>query len=241
MQASRQGCRPKIGTNELAFLHQRQHPEPWKAFNAKWMGSKRHENIMSWIDNTANNTASSRSDYTKEFGYLDQIVNLVDFDLFEIEKKTLCESNFCETIAWYIDCLQKEDGATREQKIQDLINELANFKWNWKEKRLYLEHFFNEKKVIRLSANWRENRAKLLQFTPRELDLINEMYKINNDWEKIEATFVWIMPETIPEWYWIRFRQSWVESKVMAENRNNFIESMKGWMEKAEGISSSSD
>jgi len=69
---------------------------------------------------------SSENDYTKEFGYLDQIVKLVDFDLFE--KKTLCESNFCETIAWYIDCLQKEDETTREQKIQDLINELVNFK-----------------------------------------------------------------------------------------------------------------
>lgn len=139
---------------------------------------------MSWIDNTANNASNSESDYTKEFGYLDQIKRLVDFNLFE--KKTYCESCFCETIARYIDCLQKEDETTREQKIQNLIDKLVNFNWNEKEKLRYLFNFFKEKKVIRLSANWRETRAKLLQFTPEQLDLMKEMFEIDNDWKKFD-------------------------------------------------------
>ena len=199
---------------------------------------KRKENTMSWIDNTANNTLSSENDYSKEFHYINQFKWLIDFNIFT--KPTLCESRFFETIAWYIDCLQKEDETTWEQKIQELIDSIITFKWNIWDKLWYIEKFFYDKKISRLEANWWEKKAEIAKMWPEWIEIWKSMFIPNEEW-KIRGKFTWIISPAIPERYRIRFKESGVEAKVIEENRKNFVAAMRHWMEKAEGISSSSD
>lgn len=189
---------------------------------------EQEKKVIDWNEGSLN-----KSDRTNEFNYLDQLKWLIKFNLYT--KPTLCENNFCETIAWYIDCLQKENEATREQKVQELINFLKDFQWTEIEKLYYIDRYFNEKKIVWLETNWRSNNAKLLKLSPHEVEVLKRLYKPNNEW-KIEARFVWIITQAIPERYRIRFRERWLEAKVMAENRQNFVNAMRKQNEEAEKL-----
>ena len=169
--------------------------------------------------------------YEKEFWYLNQFKNLIDFNIYE--RSTYCEDNFYSTIARYIDCLQKNSHTNREQQTQKLIDSIKNFSWNEIEKIKRVDLFFYDKKIKRYELNWMGTNASALKLARNDITAREKKYIPNENW-KINALFPWIVSSAIPERYYTRFSQSWLESKVIEENRKNFVNAMRHWMEKAE-------
>lgn len=180
-----------------------------------------------------NEKSINNKDYSKELLYLNHFKWLVDFNIFE--RSTYCEDNFYSTIAWYINCLQKDSEKDWEQKIQKLINSLINFKWNEIEKIKSLCLFFHDKKVKRYETNWREDNADTLRLSHNSIKSWENTFIPNEQW-KIKAIFPWMVSQAIPERYYTWFSQSWMESKVINENRKNFVDSMKKQREKADEL-----
>lgn len=183
--------------------------------------------------NESNENSLNKKDYAKEIWFLNQFKGLIDFNIFE--KSTYCEDNFYSTIARYIDCLQKESQIDWEQDIEKLLNALKNFKWNEidKIKNTYL--FFYDKKIKRYEKNWWETNANALKLARIDINTREEWFIPNEQW-KIDAIFPWIIKQAIPERYYTRFTESWVEEKVINENRKNFVDSMKKQREKADEL-----
>ena len=180
-----------------------------------------------------NEASMNKRDYSKEIWYLNQFKDLIDFNIYE--RSTYCEDNFYSTIARYIDCLQKSSQKNREQQIQKLIDSIKNFSWDEIEKikRVYL--FFYDKKIKRYELNWMETNASALKLARNDITAREKRYTPNENW-KINALFPWIVSSAIPERYYTRFTQSWLESKVMDKNRENFVNSMKKQREKADEL-----
>lgn len=181
----------------------------------------------------SNETSLNKRDYSKEIWYLNQFKDLINFNIYE--ESTYCEDNFYSTIARYIDYLQKNLQIDREQQIQKLIDSIKNFSWNEIEKlkRIYL--FFYDKKINRYEANWMKTNASALRLARNDINARERRYIPNKNW-KIDAIFPWIVSKAIPERYYTRFSQSWMESKVINENRKNFVDSMKKQREKADEL-----
>lgn len=180
-----------------------------------------------------NENSLNKRDYSREFSYLNQIKWLINFNLYE--QSTFCESNFCKTIARYIDSLQKKKPTNWEKDIQDFINSIKNFKWSEPEKLKYLEYFFGEKKIIWFKSNWWQEKANNLRRLLNKTDLINLSYKPNSEW-KIDVVFPWMIKEGIPERYYTWTTNSGFEDKVIRENRSALAKSIREQREKANGL-----
>lgn len=180
-----------------------------------------------------NENSLNKKDFSKEFSYLNQIKWLINFNLFK--QSTLCENNFYETIAWYIDNSQKEDFVNWENSIQKLINSLKNFKWSEPEKLKYLYRFFGEKKITRFEANWWQKKASNLKELLSEDDMMDFSFTLNSEW-KVRAIFPWMIREAIPERYYTWTTASGFENKVISENRSALARSIKEQREKADEL-----
>lgn len=174
-----------------------------------------------------NETSLEKRDCSKEYWYLNQLKWKLTFDFYK--NPELCESNFYSSIAWYIDTLQKENW-NWEAKIQNFINSITSFEWSDSEKLLYTDKFLMKEKQEWYNKQNMDYDAKLLKSI---LSRVDDMYK---RWEGHVLTVTWVKPSMIPERYYWRFSQSWLESKVMNKNRENFVNSMKKQREKADEL-----
>lgn len=174
-----------------------------------------------------NEVSLEKRDYTKEFWYLNQLKWKFSFDFYK--NPVLCESNFYSSIAWYIDTLQKENWDW-ETKIQDFINSIINFDGPDYEKLLYADKFLIKEKQEWYNKKNLNYDAELLESI---LSRIDSMYK---RWKWHVSSITWVKSFMVPERYFWRFTQSWLEAKVIEEHRKNFVNAMRHWMEKAEEL-----
>lgn len=163
-------------------------------------------------------TSLEQGDYNKEYWYLNQLKWKLDFRF--CQNPALCESNLYSSIAWYIDTIKKE-GWEREEKIQSFINSIINLDASDSEKLLYVDKILIKEKQKWYNKEKMDYDVKLLESI---LSRIDNMYKR----EKGHLPIVtWIKPFMIPERYYWRFTESWIEWRVIDENRKNFINSIK--------------
>lgn len=174
-----------------------------------------------------NEVSLEKRDCSKEYWYLNQLKWKLDFGFYK--NPVLCESNFYSSIAWYIDTLQKEYG-DREVKLQDFINSIINFNGSDSDKLLYADKILIKEKQKWYDKNNMDYDKKLLD---EILTSIDNMYK---KWNGHVLTVTWVKSFMIPEWYNWRFTESWLEAKVVWENRKNIAAAMRHWMEKAEQL-----
>lgn len=175
----------------------------------------------------ANEISLEQRDYSKEYGYLNQLKWKFDFSFYK--NPVLSESNFYSSIAWYIDVL-KNEGWNWEEKIQSFIDSILNFNDSDPEKLLYAD-----KILIKEKQKWYKEKNMsfdfdLLKSLSSDLD---DRYKQGNG--KVLCV-TWIKSFMIPERYFKRFSESWIEAKVINQNRANFVNAMKHWREKAEKL-----
>ncbi len=180
-----------------------------------------------------NEDSLNKRDYSKEFSYLNEIRWLINFNIFE--SSTFCEDNFCTTIAWYIDNLQKEKPEIWEKEIKDLINSIKIFQWTESEKLKNLFYFFWEKKAIRFENNWWWDNAKIMRDLLTRKDSLNRLYTPNSEW-KIKWNFPWIIKEAIPDRYYIRSIKSGLEDKIVNTNRSSLASTIRKQREKADEL-----
>ena len=174
-----------------------------------------------------NETSLEQRNYSKEFWYLNQLKWKLDFDFYK--NPILSESNFYSSIARYIYTLQKE-GWNREGEIQKFINSIINFNGSNPEKLLYIDKFLGEKQL-----KWSEEKGMNLDVELLE-SIITKLEKRYERWSRIIDSMIWVKPSMIPQRFYWRFTQSWLESKVIEENRKNFVNAMRQWMKKAEEL-----
>ena len=115
-------------------------------------------------------------------------------------------------------------------KIQNLINSVINFNGPDNEKLLYAD-----KILIKEKQKWynKKNLDYDTELLESILSRIDNMYK---RWKGHVSTVTWVKSFMIPERYYTRFTESWVEEKVINENRKNFVDSMKKQREKADEL-----
>lgn len=178
-----------------------------------------------------NEKSINKQDFSKEYEYLNKLKWYINFDLYK--SPISCESNFYESLAWYIEKQKKLDISSREVKVSDFINSIINYKGTEQEKLLYIDKFLKTKKQEWFKENNMDWEAQwydyLLQNIDKEYNTLDENWKIN-------VYINWIGNSEIPERYYWRFTESWLEAKVMNKNRENFVAAMKRWMEKAEEL-----
>ncbi|HOG15267.1 MAG TPA: hypothetical protein PK674_01640 [Candidatus Absconditabacterales bacterium] len=166
------------------------------------------------MDEARIDSGLDNSEYSKEFGYLNQLRQSLDFSIFN--KPGLCKSNFFSTIAWYIELLKKENSNNREEKMQELIDKTKT--QNFVEMFRDLDKFLSEKQI-----EWHEAmgsiNAKLLRIGQNRID---DMYKILDD-EKFPAVFPGILPDAIPERYKLWLQENGIEENVDEYNRRTKV------------------
>ena len=169
-----------------------------------------------------------KRDRSKEYWYLNQLKSHLTFGFYK--DPVLAESNFYSSIAWYIDTLQKTDW-NWETKIKEFIDSIINFNGSDSEKLLYADKF-----LIREKQKWYKDHNMNFDMNLLEsiLSRIDDAYKTDGKGRVLAVT--WVKPFMIPQRYYARFTDSWIEARVIDQNRSNFINSMKNQVEKAEEL-----
>ena len=174
-----------------------------------------------------NETSLEQRDYSKEYWYLNQLKWKFDFNFYK--NPILSESNFYSSIAWYIDNSKKENW-NWEEKVQNFIDTIQNLNSSDSEKLLYADKILIKEKQKRYKENNMDFDFDILESISSDLD---DRYKQGNN---TVLCVTWIKSFMIPERYYWRFTESWLEAKVMNKNRENFVTAMKHWREKAEEL-----
>ena len=175
--------------------------------------------------------------YEKEFAILNCLHEKLDFSVFT--EPVLCESNFFETMAWYIETLKDDDTLDEngmplwknwDVRCWALVDKILEFEDD-KKRYWFIDRFFHPLKIDWLMTHGWEQNARIAKIGPKVLEIWESMFHLDDD-KKIKAEIPGIVSPAIPQWYWTWFKESGLEAKVIGENRKNFVAAMRHGMEK---------
>ncbi|MBO4464720.1 MAG: hypothetical protein J5797_11105 [Prevotella sp.] len=161
--------------------------------------------------------------YKKEFAFLNVFQSRLNFGIFECN--VLCESNFYETMAWYIETQKEAHPFGWEEKVQSLVNDILSYDHDI-DCFKYIYNFFYPIKIEWYMSHGWETNANALKLA--KIDTATwEMGWIADDKGRIDAIIPGIVQPAIPQWYWTWFDGNELEKKVMEANRQNFIRNIQ--------------
>ena len=179
----------------------------------------------------SNETIQESKNYSKEYNYINQLVWIIDFNLFK--KSTQCENCFYSTIARYIDTMQKERPNDREIAVENFIYEIKKCEWNDEyEKIMQIDIYLSKLKIDRYKKHNDQAWAELLEF---ELKNFKYTYKKDQDW-KIRRILPWVIIDKIPSRYYYWLWESWLWDRIVKENRSAFARTIREQREKSEEL-----
>lgn len=167
--------------------------------------------------------------YKKEFAIMNWLYERLSFDIFKMA--LLCEVNFYETMAWYIET-QKEESVNWEEKLQVTLDNIMRFK-DETERFKYMNYYFGALKIIWFRNHGWEEKADDLQWLLSRHDSNDRLYTRNED-GKIDVVFLGMIKPAIPQWFWTWLNGHDLEHRVIADNRRSQAEAIRFFMNKSE-------
>lgn len=161
--------------------------------------------------------------FKKEFAFLDVFQPKLNFGIFT--RDVYCESNFYETMAWYIETQKEAHPLDWDEKVQLLVNDILSHD-NDLDRFKYIYRFFFPLKIEWYMTHGWETNANSLKLAQLCMDTWDSRWT-PDDQGKIEGILPGIVEPAIPQWYWTWFDGNELEKKVMAHNRYNFARDLR--------------